>query len=33
VFDRFDAGLVRPDGTPRPSFQVLTLNAGIARKR
>jgi PKD repeat protein len=33
VFDRFDAGLVRPDGTPRPSFQVLTLNASAARKR
>jgi hypothetical protein len=33
VFDRFDAGVVRPDGTPRPSFDVLTLNASIARKR
>ena len=33
VFDRFDAGIVRPDGTPRPSFDVLTLNASIARKR
>jgi plastocyanin len=33
VFDRFDAGLVRPDGTTRPSFDVLTLNASIARKR
>src|SRR4051794_4595220 len=33
VFDRFDAGVVRPDGTPRPSFQVLTLNASIASKR
>jgi hypothetical protein len=33
AFDRFDAGVVRPDGTPRPSFQVLTLNASIARKR
>jgi plastocyanin len=33
VFDRFDAGVVRPDGTPRPSFQVLSLNASIARKR
>jgi plastocyanin len=32
-FDRFDAGVVRPNGTPRPSFQVLTLNASIARKR
>ncbi|MEA2424732.1 MAG: hypothetical protein QOH13_1142 [Thermoleophilaceae bacterium] len=32
VFDRFDAGVVRPDGTPRPSFDVLTLNASIARK-
>jgi hypothetical protein len=31
--DRFDAGVVRPDGTPRPSFDVLTLNASIARKR
>jgi hypothetical protein len=33
VFDRFDAGVVRPDGTPRPAFDVLTLNASIARKR
>jgi hypothetical protein len=33
VFDRFDAGVVRPDGTPRPSFDVLTLNASSARKR
>jgi PKD repeat protein len=33
VFDRFDAGVVRPDGTPRPSFDVLSLNASIARKR
>lgn len=32
-FDRFDAGIVRPDGTPRPSFDVLSLNASIARKR
>jgi PKD repeat protein len=32
-FDRFDAGLLRPDGTPRPSFDVLSLNASIARKR
>jgi PKD repeat protein len=32
-FDRFDAGVVRPDGTPRPSFNVLSLNASIARKR
>ena len=32
-FDRFDAGVVRPDGTPRPSFQVLSLNASIARTR
>lgn len=31
--DRFDAGVVRPDGTPRPSFHVLTLNASIARAR
>jgi hypothetical protein len=33
VFDRFDAGVVRPDGTPRPSFDILSLNASIARKR
>lgn len=33
VFDRFDAGVVRPDGKPRPSYDVLTLNASIARKR
>lgn len=33
VFDRFDAGLVRPDGTPRPSYDVLTLNASIAARR
>jgi polysaccharide biosynthesis protein PslG len=33
AFDRFDAGVVRPNGTPRPSYQVLTLNASIARKR
>jgi plastocyanin len=32
-FDRFDAGVVRPDGTPRPSFDVLSVNASIARKR
>jgi PKD repeat protein/plastocyanin len=32
-FDRFDAGIVRPDGTPRPSYNVLSLNASIARKR
>jgi hypothetical protein len=32
-FDRFDAGVVRPDGTPRPSFNVLSMNASIARKR
>lgn len=31
--DRFDAGVVRDDGSPRPSFQVLTLNASVARKR
>jgi PKD repeat protein len=31
--DRFDAGVVRPDGTPRPSYDVLALNASIARKR
>ena len=33
VFDRFDAGIVRPDGTPRPSFDVLTLNASLAGAR
>lgn len=33
VFDRFDAGVMRPDGTPRPSYDVLTLNASIASKR
>jgi plastocyanin len=33
VFDRFDAGVVRPDGKPRPSYHVLTLNASMARKR
>ena len=32
-FDRFDAGVVRPDGKPRPSYDVLSLNASIARKR
>jgi plastocyanin len=32
-FDRFDAGIVRPDGSTRPSFDVLSLNASIARKR
>jgi hypothetical protein len=32
-FDRFDAGVVRPDGTPRPSFDVLSVNASVARKR
>ena len=31
--DRFDAGIVRPDGKPRPSYNVLALNASIARKR
>jgi PKD repeat protein len=31
--DRFDAGVVRPDGSPRPSFHVLTLNASMARSR
>ena len=31
--DRFDAGIVRPNGTRRPSFNVLTVNASIARKR
>ena len=31
--DRFDAGVVRANGTPRPSFNVLSLNASIARKR
>jgi plastocyanin len=32
-FDRFDAGVVRPDGTPRPSFDVLSVNASVARRR
>ena len=32
-FDRFDAGVVRPDGKPRPSYNVLSVNASIARKR
>jgi polysaccharide biosynthesis protein PslG len=32
-FDRFDAGVVRPNGKPRPSYDVLSLNASIARKR
>jgi hypothetical protein len=32
-FDRFDAGVVRPNGTPRPSYDILSLNASIARKR
>jgi hypothetical protein len=32
-FDRFDAGIVRPNGTRRPSYNVLSLNASIARKR
>jgi hypothetical protein len=31
--DRFDAGVLRPNGTKRPSFDVLSLNASIARKR
>jgi plastocyanin len=31
-FDRFDAGVLRPDGTPRPSFDVLSVNASIARR-
>jgi plastocyanin len=31
--DRFDAGIVRPDGTTRPSYNILSLNASIARKR
>jgi plastocyanin len=31
--DRFDAGIVRANGTKRPSFNVLSLNASIARKR
>ena len=26
VGDRFDAGLVRPDGTPRPAFDVVKKN-------
>jgi hypothetical protein len=33
TFDRFDAGIVRPDGTPRPSFNVLTRNASLAARR
>jgi PKD repeat protein len=32
-FDRFDAGIVRPNGTRRPSYNVLSLNASVARKR
>jgi hypothetical protein len=32
-FDRFDAGVVRPDGKPRPSYDVLSVNASVARKR
>src|SRR4051794_1827331 len=32
-FDRFDAGIVRPNGKPRPSYNVLSVNASIARKR
>jgi PKD repeat protein len=31
--DRFDAGVVRPNGQPRPSYNVLSVNASIARKR
>jgi hypothetical protein len=31
--DRFDAGVVRPDGKLRPSYSVLSLNASVARKR
>ncbi len=33
VHDRFDAGVVRPNDTPRPSYDVLTVNASMARKR
>jgi plastocyanin len=32
-FDRFDAGVIRPDGKTRPSYDVLSLNASVARKR
>jgi plastocyanin len=31
--DRFDAGVIRPNGQPRPSYNVLSVNASIARKR
>jgi PKD repeat protein len=31
--DRFDAGVVRPDGKKRPSYDVLSVNVSIARKR
>ncbi len=29
--DRFDAGLVRPDGSPRPTYQVLQRYRGLIR--
>ena len=32
-FDRFDAGVVGPNGKKRPSYNVLSVNASIARKR
>jgi hypothetical protein len=32
-FDRFDAGVIRPNGKRRPSYDVLSVNASIARKR
>ena len=32
-FDRFDAGVISPGGKPRPSYDVLSVNASIARKR
>jgi plastocyanin len=32
-FDRFDAGVVRPNGKPRPSYDVLSVNASVARRR
>ena len=30
--DRFDAGVVSPDGKPRPSYDVISLNASAARR-
>ena len=32
-FDRFDAGVIRPDGKPRPSYNVLSVNVSMARRR